>query len=86
MAMASVSGVRAYVPHARSRTARKQRIKVVGRAVGRRGHGRYRHDARAQHSAARAMPRPLEGAPALPLDAADGVGSFLSFCVWCVRL
>ena len=46
--------------------------KVVGRARGRSDHGRCRHDAAAQPSAAWAMPRPLERAPAS--DGADGVG------------
>ena len=60
------------VLRAHSRTERKQMLKVIGRAGGRRGHGRCRHDGRAQPSAARAMPRPVERAQAS--DGADGVG------------
>ena len=72
----TVATARAVIPRlqtmrrSRSRTARKQMIKVVGRAGGRCGHGRCWHDGRAQPCAAWAMPRPVERAPAS--DGADG--------------
>ena len=60
------------VLRARACAERHQRFKVVGRAGGQLGHGRCRHDGRAQPRAAWAMPRPVERAPAS--DGADGVG------------